>query len=338
MDTSKVKYVFVVGIGGSDLASKAVWNAITLHKNIDKKAFFLESPDEREYSEIENLLPQNLSSKDEVVLFAISKSGKTVETLETYHKIFEMLSEKFGNPINDRVIVITTPSSPLWNLAEMGKIECIPWDGEVGGRFSAFTIAHTQVLSVLGIDAGMFAKSGEASLKSGEANGIKAEDLASMIAENFDKGVDILDYFFFNSELEDLGKWCRQLIAESLGKENIEGKKIGITPTVSIGPVDLHSMLQLTLGGPNNRFTIFVNSEKENLGTINGAAFQDTITSYAHNGLPHMIYKMNEIREDELGKFMGLMMAMTLKLAEILKVDPYGQDEVEEYKTHLHQR
>jgi glucose-6-phosphate isomerase len=47
------KFIFVVGIGGSDLASKAVWNAMTSHKpETDKKLFFLESPELREYEEI----------------------------------------------------------------------------------------------------------------------------------------------------------------------------------------------------------------------------------------------------------------------------------------------
>ena len=108
----KAKYIFVVGIGGSDLASKAVWNALTLHKIDDnkpassagKKIFFLESPDTREYVEVNNFVKTIINDLEEVVLIAISKSGKTAETLETYRKTFDILSEKFGSSINKRVL------------------------------------------------------------------------------------------------------------------------------------------------------------------------------------------------------------------------------------------
>lgn len=43
---------------------------------------------------------------------------------------------------------------------------------------------------------------------------------------------------------------------ESTGKN---GK--GLTPTVSIGLVDLHSVVQLYLGGPKNKITSFVYTE-----------------------------------------------------------------------------
>ena len=48
------KYIVAIGIGGSDLAAKAVWQALTLHRSdIQKKIYFLESPDSREYEEFD---------------------------------------------------------------------------------------------------------------------------------------------------------------------------------------------------------------------------------------------------------------------------------------------
>ena len=87
------KFIFVVGIGGSDLASKAVWNALTLHKpEVEKKIFFLESPDSREYKEVENFVKNEITNPKEAVLVTISKSGETTETLESFHKTFDILS------------------------------------------------------------------------------------------------------------------------------------------------------------------------------------------------------------------------------------------------------
>ena len=62
------------------------------------------------------------------------------------------------------------------------------------------------------------------------------------------------------SEVAALNKY-RQLVAESLGKEyNTSNKQVlvGITPTVSIGSIDLHSVGQLYLGGPYDKFTTFI--------------------------------------------------------------------------------
>jgi glucose-6-phosphate isomerase len=220
------KFIFVVGIGGSDLASKAVWNALTLHKpDVDKKIFFLESPDSREYNELENFVKNEIASLKEIVLVVVSKSGKTAETLEAFHKTFDILSEKFGEPITKKVLVISSKDTPLWKLAEEKNIEKLKWEGNVGGRFSAFTIAHITVLSIAGLNVENFLagkKEMEEKCKEGDN---PALHLAKNIFENYKSGFNILDFFIFNSELEDLGKWCRQLIAESLAM---------ITPTVSI--------------------------------------------------------------------------------------------------------
>jgi len=317
------KFIFVIGIGGSDLASKAVWNALTLHQiDIDKKIFFLESPDSREYEEVENLIENKKISPKDIVLIVVSKSGKTKETLETFHKILGILSEKFGLSINKRMIAISSPGSPLWNLAEEKGIECLPWQDDVGGRFSAFTVAHTTILSIAGLDADAFLTGGK------EAREEDARHLAKNIFEKYKSGFDILDFFIFNSELEDLGKWCRQLVAESLAV---------ITPTVSMGPVDLHSMLELYLGGPKTRFTIFIRSLHEIENSINESAYENVTKAYGEAQLPFMKYEMEKINEKELGIFMAFMMKTVIELAKLLGVNPYDQPAVEEYKKKLEQ-
>lgn len=325
------RFIFVVGIGGSDLASKAVWNALTLHRpNTEKKIFFLESPDSREYQEIENFVKDEATNLEEIVLITISKSGGTIETLTAFHKIFDILSEKFGQSIKDRVLVISTEKTPLWELAKKKEIECLDWEDNVSGRFSAFTIAHTVVLFIAGLNTDAFI-AGSKEVENGLAS-----DLAKNIFSCYEKGVNILDFFIFNSELEDLGKWCRQLIAESLGKKNKEGQRVGITPTVFIGPTDLHSMLQLALGGPQNRFTLFIRSLEEIDGNINESAYENTVKTYKETGLPFEKYEMPKISEKELGKFMAYIMTVTVELAKLLEVNPYDQPEVENYKKSLH--
>ena len=54
-------------------------------------------------------------------------------------------------------------------------------------------------------------------------------------------------------------------MGESIGKEyNLRNERVncGMTPTVSIGSTDLHSMAQLYLGGPYDKLTTFVKVSK----------------------------------------------------------------------------
>lgn len=334
IDYKDSKYVFVFGIGGSNLASKAVWSAILKYKTKkEKEVFFVESPDNREFSFYEKLIENEVNQVSDFVFFVISKSGNTKEVLYSSQKILSILAKKLGEKVYSRGAVITTKPSDLSYMAENKKIDFIPWENDVGGRWSAFTVAHTLVLDVLGIDSEAFVLGGK-KMNELDAKNQMADNLAKQIFSEYNHSVNILDFFFFNEELECVGKWARQLIGESLGKENIKGVKVGILPTVSIGPTDLHSMLQLSLGGPNNRFTIFVKSKKDT-SSVNEKAFFDTVSAYKGVGLKYYVYEMEEINEEEMGKFMMFMMLATLELGKLLQVDPYGQKEVEEYKSKL---
>ena len=76
---------------------------------------------------------------------------------------------------------------------------------------------------------------------------------AAVLYEQYQKCLVIHDTFLFSRSLRGVADWYRQLVGESLGKaDNRQGKRvnIGITPTVSVGPEDLHSVAQLYLGGP----------------------------------------------------------------------------------------
>ena len=223
--------------------------------------------------------------------------------------------------VSERSLVVSTPESPLWQLAEQKSIQSFRWEGDIGGRFSAFTVAHTLILTILGLDTEAFLLGKEG------AKVAEAKHLAAEIFENYKKEFTILDFFIFNSELEDVGKWSRQLIAESLAL---------LTPTVSLGPTDLHSMLELYLGGPEVRFTIFVRSLKEIDETINEATYDKVVSAYKEGGLPFATYEIEEINEKSIGEFMAFMIEVTLELAKLLNVDPYDQPAVENYKNSLH--
>lgn len=333
------KYFFVFGIGGSDLASKALWQAKTLHKNSEsKKAFFIESLDNREREEAERIIQNEVSSSEDIALIVISKSGKTSETLDSFENIFDIASEKFGRPIDDRVLAIASEGSTLHQIATSRNITFLNWSGTVGGRYSAFTIAHLVVLKLLDINTVEYLEGARSAVEkylNSLPQNNKALILASQLSLYYENGYNILDLFLFNEELECVGSWVRQLVAESLGKENTEGVPTGITPTVSVGPRDLHSQLELYLGGPKVRYTIFVKSDKEIRGTVAEEAYQNTKTAYERESMPHEVYEMSEINEKNVAEFFVFMMLTIVYLAKFLKVNAFDQPAVEEYKKHL---
>jgi len=174
---------------------------------------------------------------------------------------------------------------------------------------------------------------------------------------HYESGKNISDLFLFANDLESLGKWCRQLMAESLGKEfNKKGEKanIGITPIVSIGSTDLHSMAQLYLGGPYDKFTTFLSVENSNspikvpslkeysklvygiqgtsLESIMSAIMEGTKAAFRKGKRPFVEIKLPCKSEYSIGQFLQFKMIETIYLGYLLNVNPFNQPNVESYK------
>ncbi len=322
-----LKYIFVIGIGGSNQASKAIYSALrgnTYNESEEPQMFFIEYLTKKDESLLEKFVNKNIKSESDFHIFVISKSGETKETLYSFEKVKNIISKNYDN-INKNITAISEKNTHLENSANENNFNFIEWSDHIGGRFSAFTNAHTVPLEISKFDIRSYLQGKEEM----ETNVI--QEIGDIIIKNYDESnINILDFFFFDQTLEDLGKWGRQLIAESLGKTSEDGERFGITPTVSIAPRDLHSMLQLYLGGPTQRVTIFVKTEQD---TELGSKIQeDTIKAYADLGLPHFVYTLGNINEKNIGKFMQTMMEVTKKLGKEFEVNIYGQDAVEKYK------
>ncbi len=327
------KYIFIVGIGGSNLASKAVWSALSSHNPfLNKKVFFIESLSESQRQEIMYIAKNEVGLPEDICIFVISKSGETRETLISFSGLISIFKNILGTNIFERVVCISERDSRLFVESQKEGALCLPWQQQVGGRWSAFTTAHTAVLFVLGVDINSYLAGEREMIEVCREKGYH-KGLAENIFENYKNGKIVLDFFLFDARLETLGKWLRQLFAESLGKQGITGERVGLLPTVSLGPTDLHSMLQLYLGGPNNRFTIFVKNESEQ-GFDYGACLE-TEAAYQNASLPFTDYKLSGVNEKEIAKFMRFFMNVVLELATLFKVDPYGQPEVEKYKQQI---
>jgi glucose-6-phosphate isomerase len=218
----------------------------------------------------------------------------------------------------------------------------------VGGRYSVFSSVGLFPLALCGVDIEKIMKSA-IRMRDNCLNGVSniAMDSAIILFEHLEKGIAINDNFYFHTELESLGKWYRQLMGESTGKN---GR--GLTPTVSIGSVDLHSVVQLYLGGPKNKYTSFIYTEIfDNLklpninslthiqeiegkmvGDIMSAIQQGTITAYKNARLPHSEVILESICIEEVVSYMQFKMIEMMYLGKLMNINAFDQPQVELYK------
>ena len=347
---NKDKYstLVVVGIGGSNLGSLAVLEAVKGKHHIlnnFKKVFFADTVDPDNISSI-----LNACEGDDFLLLFISKSGTTVESFAN----FEVFLSKIPlSQRKDRVLTICDSDSVLANYSKVNNFDSLFIPKKVGGRFSVFSAVGLFPLAFAGVDIDELRRGAEDALKTFNKNSIALQGALDLYY-NYSQGKVINDLFLFNNDLESLGKWYRQLMGESLGKRfNLQGREVflGITPTVSIGSTDLHSVGQLYLGGPRDKFTSFVSLKNQTrvvvpknkgaiLKNLQGLSFSDimgailkgTMRAYKKNNLPFNHYELDAKSEYELGFFMQTKMFEIMILAHLLGVNPFDQPSVEDYK------
>lgn len=356
-----LKYIIIVGIGGSNLGALALYEAIFGKLHIAKarypKMLFLDTNDQNTFEDVKEILSE-VKDKNDFLINIISKSGATTETVANFEALRHFLESKFGN-IKDRVVATTDVNSKLWDAAQKHGSSVLEIPQKVGGRFSVFSAVGIFPLMLAGINVGKLLQGAKAALELGlEYDSDKNLSLVSAVIafSHYKNGLNINNSFFFNPNFEGVGKWYRQLLAESLGKrEDRNGNivNIGITPIVSVGSTDLHSMAQLFLGGPKDKLTTFVYSPFENgvavpedilleglveniagksFAKIMSAIYEGVKKSYTDNILPFIEIVFPSIDEYAVGYFMQFKMLEVIFLAELLNVDAFNQPSVEEYK------
>lgn len=359
--TQDLQYIFVVGIGGSNLGTKAIYDALygqsdIVGVNSKRKIIFLDTNNPAMHVEIKKLISE-IKTTQQFIVNIISRSGGTTEVIANAEFLLQELRKKFVS-CNNRVVVTSLPGSPLWESAEKNKFHLLEHK-KVGGRYSVMSSVGLFPLACLGANIKKFTQGAQDIRAVCIDNKIQknyAMQSAAILYENYKKGKVVNDNFIFDSQLESLGKWYRQLMGESIGKEkDKQGKKVytGITPTVSIGSTDLHSVGQLYLGGPKDKTTTFITVGKRpnikigtkrifknvipelkgtSMDTIMNAIAQGTQIAYQKQKLPFMHVEIDKVHEYELGQFMQFKMIEMMLLGYLLNVHTFDQPHVELYK------
>jgi glucose-6-phosphate isomerase len=304
--SDRVKVLVVIGIGGSSLGIKAIYEAFESRASV--KLVFLDT--------IASDLPDLGGFKEEEVLVnVVSKSGTTFETninlrnlLNKYPQFEKRVVHTTGRDINGFVLKIPE---------------------KVGGRYSTLSPVGLFPLAVAGLDILSLLEGAQEARKHSLQKDLLKNPAALSAALTFfqyEQGRKTKVNFIFHPELEALGVWYRQVLAESLGKE---GK--GVTPIVSIGTNDLHSMLQLYLDGPDDKFTEFLSSVKD-LPEETQEILKGVQKSYADKKRPFTAVLLNGLAERSLGGYMQYKMMEVMFLGKLLGVNAFDQPAIEGYK------
>ena len=351
---NNLEYVFVIGIGGSSLGSKAVVNAYigVSGVTLKTKILWFESVSPRDIAEIKSIVNYT-KDKTSIAVLVISKSGGTTETLANASAILTICEEKWCD-FGDRVVAITNEDSNLHRWADEYGAETIFIRKIIGGRFSLFTAVTLLPLALLDLSIKDFISGGIDAVEKNSKDSfcVKSSEVFFGAYNNNQK---IIDTFVFGSELEDIGKWYRQLIGESLGKERDIDNKIvntGILPTVSVGSNDLHSVGQLYLGGPKDKITLFLSAKYasdaviprhsilkktdfisgKTTNEINNAILNGTLSAYTEHNLPFISVELEQNILHELGFLMQSLLVQTMILGHMMRVNAFNQPNVESYK------
>jgi glucose-6-phosphate isomerase len=347
-----LQYVIVIGIGGSNLGAQAVYEAIAGSMNllVDRlpKLLFLDTVSDEKMTSVARVLERQ-PSKDDFAAIIISKSGTTTETIANTEVLWAFVEEHFGNPC-DRFAVITDEGSKLWDIAQEKKILCLSIPKNVGGRFSVMSAVGLLPLALANIDVDEMLSGARDSIEDGISEDTSRNHAIVSASLTFihHKRRPIHNTFHFSPKLESTGKWYRQLVSESLGKNNR-----GFTPIVSIGSADLHSQAQLYWGGRDDKWTNIVysfygnvnyvpqslvfhglvqNLARKSLEDIQKAILGGVKSAYEKTRRPYLEIDLEGINARELGYYLQFRMLEVMYLARLMRVYCFDQPQVELYK------
>lgn len=292
-------------------------------------------------------------------MIVVSKSGGTLETAAALRQFMSAWINTYGaDDLKHFLIPVTGTTGKLASLADaIGCPERFLVPEGVGGRFSVLSAVGLLPAAVMGVDV------------------VKLLEGAALMNDRFRRqpaGLNpVLDYTAVNhlmevkrgcqtrilsawsNSLESTGLWYDQLLAESLGKQ-----ELGALPLTVVNTRDLHSRAQQHQAGRRDKLinNLIVQNWRQDALPVGKIPWNlDQLDDLAHKTLPQLmeaaIAGTNEAyREDHrpttdirlpradeasLGQLLQMLMLATVVEGRLLNINPYGQPGVENYKLHM---
>jgi glucose-6-phosphate isomerase len=347
------KNIVVLGIGGSSLGARAIYEFLLPSNNYHKDLLFLETVDPLKINHC--LKRVDLNDAQFVV---ISKSGNTIETIS----IFKYLNSLVEIDRNNCTIV-SEADSTLAKFADDNQIKFFDLAKDVGGRFSVFSAAGLVPLAMVGVDIDNLLNGCKRVANSFFEQSEYYKPIirkARFLVENKNR-FNINIVFSYSSLLESFNKWYVQLWAESLGKVNVNGTRQALTPIGLVGPVDQHSFLQMIMDGVRDKTVTFIKignlkdntiipktpSNKFNKlawGCAEGFSFNELLNMQAdatiqsiqeQDDIPCDVISIRTVDEYNIAKIMFSYQLLVSCIGAFLQINTYDQPGVEYGKINL---
>ena len=327
------KTIVLIGMGGSILGSEAIYNFFK--KKIKKKFYFFNDLNENKIIEFKK--KENISK---TLFIIISKSGNTIETLSN---IFSLNIMKKNS--KNIILISEKKNNLLFTMSKKLNLFYVEHKTNIGGRYSVLSEVGIIPAYLMGINITKIRSKILDCLKNSNKLFLKNSTikLANLMRSKKFNNLVFLNYF---PELEKFLYWCQQLIAESLGKKNQ-----GFLPLISNAPKDHHSLLQLYLDGPKDKFFNIFSLEKNSknklnikttsiskilnkkkISTIKNAQKKALIKAFIRKKIPFREFKIKKENEEVLGQLFSLFIVETIIVGKLLKINPFDQPAVEEVK------
>lgn len=353
--------LLVIGIGGSYLGARAVIEALS------SSFYNMQTLKQRKHTLVlfagNNLSPNYINDLIEVIgdkdfsINVISKSGTTTEPAIAFRIFREMLENKYGiDEARSRIYVTTDKErGALKTLSDEEGYETFVIPDNVGGRFSVLTPVGLLPIAVAGIDIEKLMKGAKLAQDNYNDEKLKYNECYqyAVIRNILYKDGKTTEVFAnYEPKMHYMTEWLKQLFGESEGKE-----EEGIFPAGIDLTTDLHSMGQYMQQGLRNLFetvlsietpksNITINSDDDNLDGLNYLAGKDldyvnkkamegTIEAHVSGGVPNIVFKMEKLDEENLGGLIYFFELACAMSGSILKVNPFNQPGVEEYKKNM---
>ncbi len=246
------------------------------------------------------------------------------------------------------IIISEKKNNFLFSLSQRLDLFYVEHKNFVGGRYSVLSEVGIIPAYLMGINISKLRSNILDFLKGKNKTFLEKNtiELANLMSSKKFSNLIFLNY---SPELEKFLYWCQQLIAESLGKKNK-----GFLPVISNVPKDHHSLLQLYLDGPKDKFFQIFSIEKKSkekvnmnknigvknlinnkkLNVIKNAQKQALIKSFVKKNIPFREFKIKKINEEVLGKLFSFFIMETIIIGKLMKINPFDQPAVEEVKVY----
>ena len=347
------KHIVVLGIGGSSLGARAIYEFLLPSNNYSKVLLFLETVDPLKINHC--LKKVDLNDAQFVI---ISKSGETIETISIFKYLNSLVEIDSTN-----CTIISERKSSLTKFANDNNIKAFDLSEDVGGRFSVFSVVGLVPLAMVGVDIDNLLNGCKRVVDSFFEKSDYYKPIISkarFLVENKSR-FNINVVFSYSSLLESFNKWYVQLWAESLGKININGTRQALTPIGLVGPVDQHSFLQLIMDGVRDKTVTFIKIEDLKDGSvipkessnkfdklawnrIEGYSFNELLNMQAdatiqsiqeQDDIPCDIISIRTVDEYNIAKIMFSYQLLVSCIGAFLQINTYDQPGVESGKTNL---